>query len=85
MMQELIQFVESQNKKETAHPIFKAGDTINVHVLIKEGEKERTQQFKGVCIQRKGEGATAVELVDGERLVSLFEDKQIGLRREEIF
>lgn len=59
MMQELIQFVESQNKKETSHPTFKAGDTINVHVLIKEGDKERTQQFKGVCIQRKGEGATA--------------------------
>lgn len=35
--------------------------------------------------EAKGEGATAVELVDGERLVSLFEEKQIGLRREEVF
>ena len=35
--------------------------------------------------EAKGEGAIAVELVDGERLVSLFEDKQLGLRREEVF
>jgi restriction system protein len=35
--------------------------------------------------EAKGEGAMAVELVDGERLVSLFEDKQLGLRREEVF
>ncbi len=35
--------------------------------------------------EAKGEGAVAVELVDGDRLVSLFEEKQLGLRREEVF
>ena len=35
--------------------------------------------------EAKGEGATAVELVDGEQLVSLFKEKQLGLRREEVF
>lgn len=35
--------------------------------------------------EAKGDGAIAVELVDGERLVSLFEEKQLGLLREEIF
>jgi restriction system protein len=35
--------------------------------------------------EAKGEGAVAVELVDGERLVSLFEERQLGLRREEVF
>jgi large subunit ribosomal protein L19 len=35
-------------------PAFVAGDTVNVHVLIKEGGKERTQQFLGTVIQRKG-------------------------------
>lgn len=37
---------------------FKAGDTITVHYKIKEGEKERIQQFQGVVLQRKGAGAT---------------------------
>jgi len=39
-------------------PDFKAGDTIPVHYRIKEGEKERVQQFQGVVIQRKGAGTT---------------------------
>ncbi len=37
---------------------FKAGDTITVHYKIKEGEKERVQQFQGIVLQRKGSGAT---------------------------
>ena len=37
---------------------FKAGDTITVYYKIKEGEKERTQFFKGDVIQRKGEKTT---------------------------
>jgi large subunit ribosomal protein L19 len=40
-------------------PTFKAGDTITVHYKIKEGGKERIQQFQGVVIQRKGTGGAA--------------------------
>ena len=41
-------------------PQFKAGDTVRVHVRIKEGEKERIQVFEGVVISRRkgGMGAT---------------------------
>ncbi len=39
-------------------PDFKAGDTITVHYKIKEGEKERVQMYRGVVLQRRGEGAT---------------------------
>ena len=39
-------------------PEFKAGDTVIVHYKIKEGNKERVQQFQGVVIQRKGSGPT---------------------------
>jgi len=39
-------------------PSFKAGDTITVYYTIKEGDKERTQFFKGDVIQRKGSGVT---------------------------
>ena len=35
-------------------PEFKAGDTVNVHVKVIEGDKERVQLFKGVVLQRRG-------------------------------
>lgn len=37
-------------------PEFGAGDTVRVHLKIKEGEKERVQIFQGVVLQRRGEG-----------------------------
>ncbi len=40
-------------------PPFKAGDTVRVHVKIREGDKERIQIFEGVVISRRGGGPTA--------------------------
>ena len=40
-------------------PPFRSGDTVRVHVKIKEGEKERTQVFEGVVIRRRKGGASA--------------------------
>ena len=40
-------------------PDFKAGDTITVKYKIREGNKERIQNFAGVVLQRKGQGPTA--------------------------
>lgn len=37
-------------------PVFRAGDTLRVHVRIQEGEKERVQVFEGVCIYRHNDG-----------------------------
>ncbi len=37
-------------------PKFKPGDTLNVHVRVIEGDKERIQQFQGVVIGRRGAG-----------------------------
>ena len=56
-MEELISLVQAPHKREDL-PEFKSGDTLGVYVRIREGDKERVQLFKGVCIQRKGEGAT---------------------------
>ena len=39
-------------------PPFKAGDTVRVHVKIREGDKERIQVFEGVVISRRGGGPT---------------------------
>ena len=37
-------------------PEFRSGDTLKVHVRVREGEKERIQMFQGVVISRKGSG-----------------------------
>ena len=56
-MADLIKFVEQElAAKRTNLPDFKAGDTVNVHVKISEGNKERIQQFQGVVITRRGKG-----------------------------
>ncbi len=53
-MNPLIKLIEAEhNDKRQAFPAFQAGDTVNVHVKIKEGNKERVQQFQGTVIQRK--------------------------------
>lgn len=44
-------------------PAFKSGDTVNVHYRVREGEKERIQQFQGVVISRKGTGANQTFIV----------------------
>ena len=38
-------------------PEFRGGDTVRVHVRIKEGEKERIQVYEGVVLRRRGGGA----------------------------
>ena len=50
----LTKFVEKN--KRTDVPEFRPGDTIRVHVKIKEGEKERLQAFEGTVIARKNTG-----------------------------
>ena len=57
-MDSLVNFVENEFVPKKEFPEFSAGDTITVYYEIKEGEKKRTQFFKGVVIQRRGSGAT---------------------------
>ena len=55
----LMNVVENEFAVERDFPKFNAGDTITVSYKIKEGNKERIQQFKGVVIQKAGTGNTA--------------------------
>lgn len=55
---DLVKFVQDEFVSKKEFPNFSAGDTITVYYEIKEGEKTRTQFFKGVVIQRKGSGTT---------------------------
>ncbi|GGA77112.1 50S ribosomal protein L19 [Flavobacterium palustre] len=57
-MANLVDFVNNEFVTRKDFPEFGAGDTITVFYEIKEGEKTRTQFFKGVVIQRRGTGST---------------------------
>jgi large subunit ribosomal protein L19 len=53
-----IKLVEATQLK-TNIPEFSTGDTLNVHVRVVEGDKERIQQFQGVVIGKRGSGMGA--------------------------
>ena len=55
MQNKLIEAVEQTHLKE-ALPEFRVGDTVRVSVRVVEGERERTQDFEGVVIRRRGSG-----------------------------
>ena len=48
--------VLDKHKRATEHPSFRPGDTIKVHVRIREGDKERLQVFEGTLIAKNGTG-----------------------------
>jgi len=54
-VQELLKKVEKAFTVDK-HPDFSPGDTVNVSLLVREGGKERIQQFQGVVIMRRGGG-----------------------------
>ncbi|MGC6480414.1 MAG: 50S ribosomal protein L19 [Flavobacteriaceae bacterium] len=57
-MEALINFVQDEFVQQKDFPDFSTGDTITVYYEIREGEKVRTQFFRGVVIQIKGSGRT---------------------------
>lgn len=57
-MEALVKFVQDEFVTRKDFPEFSSGDTITVYYEIKEGNKTRTQFFKGVVIQRRGSGST---------------------------
>ncbi len=54
----LMKVVDKEYAVKNEYPKFSAGDTITVHYKIREGNKERIQQFRGVVLQRTGSGHT---------------------------
>jgi len=81
MATDLMNLVEATQYREDI-PDFEPGDTVNVHVRVIEGEKERIQQYQGVVIAFKGSGAHRTFMVrkvsNGvgvERIFPLFSPK----------
>lgn len=52
-----LDFVDNVGKRNDLPP-FRVGDTVRVHVKVREGDKERIQVFEGVVIRRRGAGAS---------------------------
>jgi len=55
MSQQLIDAITSEYLRKDV-PEFRPGDTVKVHVTIKEGNRERVQIFEGLVIKRRGAG-----------------------------
>jgi large subunit ribosomal protein L19 len=53
-----VDIVERESRRRDLPP-FRSGDTVRVHVKVREGEKERTQVFEGVVLRRRRGGASA--------------------------
>ena len=54
-----IKLVEQEFTANKTFPEFKSGDTINVYYKIREGAKERIQQYQGVVLQRRNTGVSS--------------------------
>jgi len=52
---DFIKMIENQQLKEDV-PQFNVGDTVKVHVKVKEGNRERIQVFEGIVIKRQNGG-----------------------------
>lgn len=70
----LVQAQQSSLKSEP--PVFEIGDTVDVHVWIKEGDKQRIQVFSGIVITRRGRGVSSTftvrRIVEGEGVERTF-------------
>lgn len=75
MKNRLMDLVEATQLKKDVAP-FTIGDQVDVHQLILEGEKQRTQVFSGVVIAMKGDGMremfTVRRIVQGEGVERMF-------------
>jgi len=57
MATDLMSVVEATQFRDDL-PEFGVGDTVNVHLRVVEGDKERIQKFEGICLNRRGSGAS---------------------------
>ena len=80
---------EEYKESRSKFPDFKSGDTINVHVKIREGSKERIQQFQGTVIQRRhantnGETFTVRKVSNGIGIERIFPIVSPNLEKIEV-
>jgi large subunit ribosomal protein L19 len=55
-MNQEIEKVVTKGQIQTNRDVFKVGDFVSVHTIVKEGDKERIQVYSGIVIARRGSG-----------------------------
>ena len=58
MATNILENIDLEQRKNRSIPAFNVGDSVKVHVKIKEGDKERIQTYAGTVTARDGEGST---------------------------
>ncbi len=88
MSAQLLEKIDQEQRLGQDVPAFRIGDTVKVHVKIKEGDKERIQLYAGTVIARDGSGATETFTVRrvsyGEGVERIFPVQSPALAKIEI-
>lgn len=88
MTAQLLEKIDREQRQGRAIPKFGVGDSVKVHVKIREGDKERIQVYAGTVIARDGKGSTETFTVRrisyGEGVERIFPVISPGLAKIEV-
>ncbi len=88
MSQRILDSIEKSQRRSSALPEFRPGDSIKVWAKIREGEKTRLQAFEGVCIRRVAKGArstfTVRKISYGVGVERIFPDNSPNIDKIEV-
>jgi large subunit ribosomal protein L19 len=88
MSQRILDAIEKSNRRTSALPEFRPGDSVKVWAKIREGEKTRLQAFEGVCIRRVSKGSrstfTVRKVSYGVGVERIFPDNSPNIEKIEV-
>ncbi|MEZ4362311.1 MAG: 50S ribosomal protein L19 [Kofleriaceae bacterium] len=88
MSQRILDAIDKSNRRASALPEFRPGDSVKVWAKIREGEKTRLQAFEGVCIRRSAKGArstfTVRKVSYGVGVERIFPDNSPNIEKIEV-
>ena len=88
MSQRILDAIDKSNRRTSALPEFRPGDSVKVWAKIREGEKTRLQAFEGVCIARSSHGArstfTVRKVSYGVGVERIFPDHSPNIEKIEV-
>lgn len=88
MSQRILDAIDKSNRRTSALPEFRPGDSVKVWAKIREGEKTRLQAFEGVCIRRVSKGArstfTVRKISYGVGVERIFPDNSPNIEKIEV-
>ena len=86
--QQILDSIDKANRRQSALPEFRPGDSLKVWAKIREGEETRLQAFEGVCIRRTSRGARSTFTVRktsyGVGVERIFPDNSPNIEKVEV-